>query len=400
MRRLQLTEYVTETEIELSIKERKALRGVVTISPSVEREGCFDLKPGSWIGVVQVGSSSVQIRPKVPIDRVLFLISYALDPSKWQDTGFDFGEEQSIVEAIVPGFLRQVRAAFRRGLLQGYRTEEDALNTVRGRIRFDDQIRYRYAIAPPIEVRYDEFTEDIEVNRLVKAAIRRLGMLRIRSETLRQSLRDFDGTLSRVSSVEYDSRNLPDISWTRLNEHYRPAVELAKLILRATSFELRHGEVRSTTFLVNMNVVFEDFVLVALRESLGLSEQTLPKGALLHLDTVEEVRMEPDISWWEGRDCVFVGDVKYKRLEAEAVKNADLYQLLSYTIASDLPEGLLVYAAGERDPGTHEVVHVGKELTIVTMDLDGKPEDILGQIDRIAERIRGMRDKSRGRFAA
>ena len=264
---------------------------------------------------------------------------------------------------------------------------------MRGRIRFDDQIRYRYAIAPPIEVRYDEFTEDIEVNRLVKAAIRRLGMLRIRSETLRQSLRDFDGTLSRVSSVEYDSRNLPDISWTRLNEHYRPAVELAKLILRATSFELRHGEVRSTTFLVNMNVVFEDFVLVALRESLGLSEQTLPKGALLHLDTVEEVRMEPDISWWEGRDCVFVGDVKYKRLEAEAVKNADLYQLLSYTIASDLPEGLLVYAAGERDPGTHEVVHVGKELTIVTMDLDGKPEDSLGQIDRIAERIRGMRDK-------
>ena len=35
-------------------------------------------------------------------------------------------------------------ARSRARLLHGYRTEEEALQTVRGRIRFDDQIRRRF----------------------------------------------------------------------------------------------------------------------------------------------------------------------------------------------------------------------------------------------------------------
>ncbi len=265
---------------------------------------------------------------------------------------------------------------------------------MRGRIRFDDQIRERFGIAPPIEVRYDEFTEDIDPNRIIKAAIRRLGQMRLRSRTARDSLRAFEGALSSVTSIEYDTRRLPEITWSRLNNHYRPAVELAKLILRSSSFELRHGEVRSTSFLVDMNRVFEDFVVVALREELGLTQRALPQGACLHLDGAGEVRLRPDISWWELGQCLFVGDVKYKTLDAGKIKHADLYQLLAYTIAAGLSLGLLVYAAGERDPGTYEIVHIGKVLTIVTLDVAGSPDKILDQIDQLAERIRTMRNDS------
>ena len=97
-----------------------------------------------------------------------------------------------------------------------------------------------------------------------------------------------------------------------------------------------------------MNRVFEDFVIVALREALGLSAIIFTQGAsgkLLHLDEARRVRLEPDMSWWEGSFCTFVGDVKYKRLTGN--KNADLYQMLAYLAATDLQSGLLVYAAGE-----------------------------------------------------
>ena len=67
------------------------------------------------------------------------------------------------------------RRAFVRGLLHGYRTEEEALHTVRGRIRFDEQMRRRSGVPLPVEVRYDEFTDDILENRLVKAAVVSLG---------------------------------------------------------------------------------------------------------------------------------------------------------------------------------------------------------------------------------
>jgi 5-methylcytosine-specific restriction enzyme subunit McrC len=392
MRHLRLTEYQTEPSVLLSPAERDALRDVAQIAPTRGELDRYDVTPGSTIGVMEFEALSVEIRPKLPISRVMFLISYALNPSAWRDTGFDYGEEDSLLEALIPGFVLQVRQALRRGLLQGYQVEEEALVGVRGRIRFDDQLRFRFGIAPPVEVRFDDFTEDIEVNRLVKAAIRRLGSLRIRSAQARLSLRSFDQALMRVSDVEYDPRRLPEVSWNRLNSHYRPAVELAKLILRSSSIELRQGQTQSATFLVDMNKVFEDFVVVALREALQLSEGQFPQGlGRSRLDRAGRVRLEPDISWWEDGDCVFVGDVKYKKVRAEGVNNPDLYQLLAYVVANRLPVGLLIYAAGEDEPAVHEIVYIDRRIEVMTLDLLGDPDRILGQIQQVAQRVEQLR---------
>lgn len=306
MRRLTLREYQTEPWVRLSAEGRDALLGSVpslTMTPSVGLEGPYDLTPSSHVGAVEVGSLSVTILPKIPVSRVMFLISYALDPANWSSDGFDFDEEDSLLEAIIPGFVRQLQRALRRGVLEGYRAEEASLMTVRGRLRIGDQLRRRFGAASPAEVTYDEFTEDIEENRLIKAALARLGGMRIRNRLVRRSLRRFDSALERVGLVRYDPRSIPEIRYTRLNEHYRPAVELARLILRSDSYELRHGALRGTSFLVDMNRMFEDFVVAALRETLGLSERSFPQGAegrRLFLDAGRRVSLEPDISWWEG----------------------------------------------------------------------------------------------------
>ena len=203
MRHLTLREYESAPATALTTAEVESLADVapsVEIAPAIGHPGRYDLRPGSHIGVVNLDSLIVEIRPKLPIERVLFLLSYSLDPRRWMQTGFNFKEQDSLVEAIIPGFVTQIRHAFRRGILQGYRTQEDALLTVRGRIRFDDQIRDRFGIFPPVEVRYDEFTEDTTENRLIKAAIFRLGRLRIRSDEARRSLRSFE--IGRASCRE------------------------------------------------------------------------------------------------------------------------------------------------------------------------------------------------------
>jgi len=394
---IRLTEYQRSGPVALSPAQRDMLLGsfsnVVSVAPSAGLEGNYDLTPGSVIGAIQLSDLAIEIRPKLPISRVLFLISYALDPRQWLQTDFFFSSEPSLVEAIIYGFVAQVRRAFRVGLLQGYLLREDSLAVLRGRLRFDDQLRRRFGRFPPIEVRYDEYTEDIEENRLIKAAIVRLGRLPIRSPASRQALRAFDGALQNVSDVAYDPRCLPEIHFTRLNQHYQSAVELAKLILRSTSFELAHGRVQAACFLVDMNEVFEQFVVVALRESLRLTERTFPRGATgrsVFLDTAARVRLRPDISWWQGNLCRFVGDVKYKKVKVDGILHPDLYQLLAYTTATGLQEGLLIYAAGEAKATTHEVIRVGKRLHVATLDLAGEPPAILTLIGRVASMIRRM----------
>jgi len=390
MRLLTLREYQPATAIRLSATERDDLRRLapsIDITPAIGAEGCYDLRPGSEVGALNLGTLSIDIRPKLPIDRLLFMLSYAMQRGRWRDVPFDYGERSSLLEAIVPGFVAQVRRALARGVLQGYRVEEEALPTIRGRLRFDDQLRKRYGRFPPAEVRYDDFTEDIDENRLLKAAIARLGRLRLRSATTRRSLRAFDETLGSVRTIEYDARQIPEITWTRLNDRYRPAVELARLILRSTSFDLSHGGVRSSAFLIDMNTVFEDFVVIALREELRLSERAFPqgnRGHWLRLDTAGRISLKPDISWWDGPRCRFVGDIKYKKVKADGVLHPDLYQLLAYTIAANLPGGLLIYAAGEDEPVMHEIVTIGKRLEVVTLDLAGTPDEVLAQVEQVA----------------
>ncbi|MBI2755369.1 MAG: hypothetical protein HYX52_01540 [Chloroflexi bacterium] len=94
------------------------------------------------------------------------------------------------------------------------------------------------------------------------------------------------------------------------------------------------------------------------------------------------------MSLWAGNRCTFVGDVKYKRVRLGAYPNADLYQLTAYTIATGLRSGMLIYAAGEDPAAVHEVIHLGKLLELVALDLSQQPNGILDQVGQLAGRIR------------
>ncbi|MYF79907.1 MAG: hypothetical protein F4180_08745 [Chloroflexi bacterium] len=168
MRQLDLQEYLSSEHC-LSASELRVLLEAGSLGLSVAPtpdEGMYVLKPESTVGAVEVGQLSVLIRPKIGIPQLVSLACYAIGRVRFQETDFDFPEETALPDAIALLLTRAVRHAFSRGLLHGYRTEEEALYTVRGRIRFDDQIRRRFGIPLPVEVRYDEFTDDILHNQL------------------------------------------------------------------------------------------------------------------------------------------------------------------------------------------------------------------------------------------
>lgn len=398
MRNLDLREWTqTEEPVALSVRERDRLKPLLaSIEPARGTSDAYYLRPGSTVGALEIGDLSVSIRPKLPIGRVLYLAAYAMGV-EFREERFDFVRQATLVEALVPALTRAARRAFARGLLHGYRTEEEALHTVRGRIRVADQIRRRFGVPLPVEIRYDDFTDDILANRLVKAAADRLGKLRIRSAQSRLDLAWVAATLDNVSLVEFPPTTVPEVKFDRLNEHYREVITLARLILRHTSFEAARGAVRANGFLMDMNDVFQEFVTRALREALKLTESAFPSDKRLppvHLDDNRQVRLKPDLSWWDGPTCTFVGDAKYKRVKHVQVPNADLYQLLAYTTALDLPGGLLIYAQGEANDVAHRVRHAGKQLEIATLDLSGSIESLRSEIGKLAERVRALQRRA------
>jgi 5-methylcytosine-specific restriction enzyme subunit McrC len=386
--RLQLAEYQRAEALDLGRDDALALQAspAVRVTLSLTVPGRFDLTAAQYVGVVRTRGCELWINPKLPIARLLFLLGYARDPKGWRDEDPAFAEADNLVEALVRAFARQTERALARGLLQGYRSTEDAQPTIRGRIREADQLRRRFALPLPVEVRYDDYTTDITENQLLRTAARRL--LRVPGVS-----GDSTRRLRRVLALTRDVNDLPSawarppVTRTRLNQRYFPAVRLAELALRATSPEFTPGTGQGIAFLFDMNKVFEDFITAelgaALRRHGGQVKAQHPHA----LDVAGQLTIQPDLTWWSQDRCLAVADIKYKSLADHRLPEDDIYQLLAYCTALRVAEGHLIYARGDAEPTTYVIGEAATRLVVSTVDLDQPPGPLLAELDRLAARI-------------
>ena len=409
-RGVSLREYRQSAAIRLSAAERDALAAAlpsVSIAPVAGEDGAYSLTPGAVVGAVEVRGLSVTIQPKIGIPHLISLACYADGLVRFRDDDFDFAPNEALPDILALALTRSARRAFSRGPLHGYQARDESLYTVRGRIRFADQTRRRFGVPLPVEVAYDEFTDDVLENRLVKAAAARLGTMRLRLPQARAGLGWIAANLENVSLTRFAANAVPTVAFDRLNERYRDVVGLSRLILRRSEFEARRGTARASGFTIDMNKLFQEFAATALRDALGVSGKTLRDDVSLprriSLDADGRIGLRPDISWWNGDVCEFVGDAKYKDLDKSGVPNADLYQTLAYAIALNLPAGLLIYAKGKADEDelVYDIPHCGKRLEAMALDLSGDLAAVLKRVEALAGKVRALRDEARGpRMAA
>ena len=394
MQTIQLRErQASRVSIRLSDSHLEALNKAGVEARPVNANGLeWELSPSSTIGMVGCDGVNFLIRPKIPIDHVMFLIGYAASPGEWRPLPGGLSADDDLLGAVVPAFVLRAQEAIRRGLLQGYRTAEESLNTVRGRIRLNEQINTRFGQALPVEVVYDDYTEDIEENRLLKAAIQTLWRMPILEPEVRRELGALRPAFTSVAQKTYRRDAVPTVHYDRLNSRYRPAVELARLIVGDTILELFQGEPTGASFLVDMNCVFEEFLRSSLREALRLSEYEWPPGVPggrdLRLDDQGSIRLQPNMSWWQGRRCVFVADAKYS---SDGKLHSDVYQLLAYCTAANLPSGMLIYPSEESETEIHRIANTDTCIEVCSLDINGTPHAIMDKVARIAERARHHR---------
>ena len=317
---IELTEHGRSLSLPLTDVLGRALMtsGLVEAMPDPYASGQWRVKAKGKAGVATVTgpggvAATVRITPKVPIARVLFLLGYALSATGWRDEDVSVEEETDLLPALARLFERQADRALRQGVLQGYRTVEEASLVVRGRVRETDQIRRHHGRFPPVEIVHDEYTTDIPENRLLRTACERLLRLPggvpadVRGRLMRLRVR-----LADVTPIERGNRS-PTWRPTRLNARYRHALRLAELVLRGASVDHRPGDVTVSGFLFDMAKVFEDFVTVALREALAFGSGHCVLQAGHHLDEPGEIRVIPDlVRYGDDGTPLNVVDAKYK----------------------------------------------------------------------------------------
>ncbi|MGZ4665262.1 MAG: McrC family protein [Frankiaceae bacterium] len=346
--------------------------------------------PGRWritassqVGTLAVPGLHVLIRPKVGIGNVLALLDDGLPSGALRTQEVGLATAAELVPAFAEFFARSVAHATGRGLVRRYREEHDVLIAPRGRIDFTAQLR-RASPPSPLECRFDEFTTDVPENQLLLGTIQRLLSLAELPPRLRSQLRSLRSRFEGVTPVRPLPMDFDRLAFSRLTEHYRAPLRLARLVAENLSLRDQHGQTEVSSFLLDMPRVFEDFVTrrlsAALRGRLDVRAQ-FPTW----LGEGHQVPVRPDLVFLNGRTPVFVGDVKYKVAPLGLARSSDYYQLLAYCQTLGLREGVLVYAQADDEPPSRSVTVRHSNVLLHTHRLD-----IGGGSAQLARAVRGL----------
>jgi len=267
------------------------------------------------------------------------------------------------LELLTRLFAAGLHRQLQFGLERQYVGQEADLPFIRGRWLIQQQLARRPYIRHRFDVAYDEFREDTLLNQVFRHTARRL-LARTRQPGTRQLLTDIGDWLSDATPLPQVSRqHLDRVAFTRLNQRFRPAFNLARLFLENHAFELSTGRQELAAFTFEMPRLFEAFIGRLLAEHRA---RVLPadwpavrvrlqaEGRRLYLaqrvgDPPQPVfALEPDVLV-ETRDGLplMILDTKYKRLDPAqrrlGVDQGDIYQMLAYAQRLNCPRLVLLY---------------------------------------------------------
>jgi 5-methylcytosine-specific restriction enzyme subunit McrC len=381
---------------ELDPVQVACLRGTGLVKARPQGPGTVRLLPARRVGAVHIGDVDVVVTPKVSIARLLFMLGYAANPG-FRPENVDGIEDEDLWPAVAETLCRHTERALAGGVLLGYVTEEAASTVLRGRVRVGDQIARRHGIPLPLEITYDEYSVDTPENQLLRAALRRMLAVPRVSAGLRARLRHLDGRLDGVSSL-IPNASLPQWRSDRLNARYHSALRLAKLVLNTSSFEVGLGGLPVAAFVVDMAVVFENFVTVALREAWASRPGATIGQYATTLDTDSVVTMNVDVVHAVDGVPQIIVDAKYKLEDKRGrYPNHDHYQMLAYCTALNVDAAWLVYASGTSANTPRRIRNSSITITEYPLDLDVRPQQLLGQIDHLATTAWSSLGLARGR---
>ena len=415
---LTVREYGSEV-LRLSSEQAGALNRVgggkyLSVEPE-ELAGHWRVTAHNYVGSINSGGLQVLVRPKIPLRNLFLLLEVGLRDRDWHDEAVRYETTLDLLPALVSFFARTTETTLARGLFHSYREQRDRLVAMRGRVDIARQLA-QPGMVIPMHCRFTEFTADLIENSYLKAAVSRslrvAGVQPIDRRRLMQHL----VTLEDVGDARHHHTDSEHVVFTRLNEHYKPALRLARLVLANLTLQDAVGATQASSFMLDMNDLFERFVTERLRRALRGRLEVKDQ----HRDRLDEdhrVAIRPDLLFSSQGTARFVADIKYKLTDDGAGgRTADYYQLLAYATALDLPEGVLIYCLnanlpdgpddngsiagsprryateGSASPGAAAVSsvrvrHAGKVLHTYALDLSGTTDDVDKNVRELADWI-------------
>ena len=208
--------------------------------------------------------------------------------------------------------------------------------------------------------RYDEFISDTAINRILKAACRRLLSIS-KSTAAQKKLREIVFLLDEVTDLDIAEHHFSDIHYNRNSERFKSLINFSMLVIKGMSPIWTKGKEVSFSLLFPMEQLFEEFIARYIHryaEDLGLLRECIHAQAVGHRkwllrrehDECDKFQLKPDLVIDDGHGGIrLILDTKWKHVKSDeedsnnGVSQADIYQLYSYAHRYKCPENVLLF---------------------------------------------------------
>lgn len=346
-----------------------------------------ELKANSYVGkIILPSGNEIIIKPKIKIINLLYIISYTFDLinlnyfEKKQLT-----ENDSLIEIYVVVLLNWIENLFLKGLYKNYETHKNGLSAIKGKICMHDSISNRNKIV----CEYDEISFSTIENKIMKATLHHIVSHTQINYSTRQRALLFYRLLKEISLIHLTKSSFKNISMHRLNNHYKPIIELCELIFNNLRLDDNVGDTFFSSYIFNMNIVYENFLLKVLQRK--LKGETVKKSSKNEwTDYASDnylPQIQPDI-FVKNKAII---DAKYYKTPFTSKGNyisSHIYQLITYLKAYKIQNGYLIYPEPENGQIVDSKYTIDNtNFNLISIPLNKEICDIENAIDRIANEI-------------
>lgn len=340
--------------------------------------GYSSITPLNYIGVIKVRGHTFQLLPKllssdsygvleeksqVIIGNLMRMIGIAYDLRirRLGPAELDTLKNSGILEFLIRQYAVELLRQLNKNIYKDYHLVRENSRFVKGRILFDILVREWHRLSE-VPIEYTVRGIDNTLNRLLKYTA--VEMRKATRDNLNYSL--LTRILENLGDVTYTHITVADfdkLKITRLNQEYKPIINLARMFLEGFTFILKKGEITGFSFLIKTDKLYETFMSRMLRRTVNeISRKHGPIQIQLQPSIGRLVRerghqLKPDILIKHGENTVII-DLKYKILQPKINPSInDLYQIYTYGTIKRASKVSLLY------PSQTKTFHIKQHFT-------------------------------------
>jgi 5-methylcytosine-specific restriction enzyme subunit McrC len=327
----------------------------------------------SFVGIIQIGKKRIEILPKLynpdkdtslnslsDIEKekvyrtarknLFSLLSISGLIPFYKSKLSKYGKEKDFYEFLISLFLTDLERIMGTSFHHEYMDQTDEMRHIKGKLNYKEQVLKLPSDLHTFSCNFDEFSIDNPLNRLIKAALLKIQRVS-RNEDNKKRAFHFYTLMHEIQDEIISPSYMSKLHFTRLNENLKGVVEFSFMILFGSTYSAEEGPQQFYALIFDMNLVFEKYVTKLLRNT--FQEYTFYYQHDLHLASEyhssneysrNKKRVTPDIIVTEKGNPLAIIDTKYKPDFSNGfIKNADIYQIMAYSVANESDNALLLF---------------------------------------------------------